>query len=352
MKTTTLITTLLLALAANVACAGPKASHYYHKKNKAFSFALIGDVPYGVPAGSEYLPYDNMVEEINADKDIRWVLHAGDIKSGSSECSDELFYDRKKRFNQFKRPLILTLGDNEWTDCHRVRAGEYQPLERLAKLREIFYSKPGKTLGKRKKWVRTQAWLDGFEEFPENVMWSKSNVVFSAIHIVGSDNGLKAFDANGSAVRTVADDEEVARRTEAAIYWLHKAFDQAERRNAAGVFIMIHANPDLEKLYLESAERDENGRLLRTGFREFLIEFATRSKEFGKPVIMAHGDSHYFRLDKPKLPVNLTDADAFLPNFTRVETFGSSNVHWIKVLVDPKSDEVFQFSQQLVEGNM
>ena len=43
--------------------------------------------------------------------------------------------------------VVLTPGDNEWTDCHRVAAGEYQPLERLAKLREVFYPVPGMTIG-------------------------------------------------------------------------------------------------------------------------------------------------------------------------------------------------------------
>ena len=52
-----------------------------------------------------------------------------------------------------------------------------------------------------------------------------------------------------------------------------------------------------------------------------------------------HGDSHYFRIDKP-----FQDAQGRrLENFTRVETFGDNqanginDVHWLKVLVDAKS---------------
>lgn len=322
-----------------------------HKPNKeqTFSFALIGDTPYGVLPGVTYSPFDHMQKEINSDRSVLWVLHAGDIKSGSTPCSDQLFLDRRNRYKQFNKPVILTLGDNEWTDCHRVKAGGYQPLERLEKLREVFFTPPGTTLAKKMA-VKSQAMDDGFEEFPENVMWSKGNVVFSAIHIVGSDNGLKPFDPHSNAVRTDEDDQEVERRSNAAIKWLNKAFDNAEEKDAAGVFIMIHANPYLEFKWL--LPRDSNGVVTRPGFTEFLTVLATRTKAYGKPVVLAHGDSHWFRIDKPELPMTKDTADVFLDNFTRVETFGANIVHWIKVTVNPASDEVFTFSQQLVKENM
>ena len=326
------------------------AGNDHHSKSKAFSFALIGDTPYGVAPGELYEPFDRMQAEINKDHSIKWVLHAGDIKGGSSNCSDQMFYDRLNRYNDFKRPFILTPGDNEWTDCHRVNAGEYQPLERLARLREIFYPYPGQTLGQKTKRVISQAQTPGYEEFPENVMWKKSGVIFSAIHVVGSQNGLRAFDPNSSATRTEADDLEVERRIDAAIAWLNTTFDKAEKRNAPGVFIMIHANPLLEFKWLLT--RNEAGVVERSGFDAFLQALEVRTASYDKPVILAHGDSHWFRVDKPELPsANNDGKDVFHSNFTRVETFGSSIVHWVKVHVDPSSDEVFQFEQMLVEGN-
>lgn len=87
-----------------------------------FQFALIGDVPYnGGAPGERYVPFDRLIDEVNADARIRWVLHAGDIKNGSTLCSDEMFLDRLGRYRGFQKPFILTLGDNEWTDCHRWR---------------------------------------------------------------------------------------------------------------------------------------------------------------------------------------------------------------------------------------
>ena len=89
------------------------------------------------------------------------------------------------------------------------------------------------------------------------------------------------------------------------------------------------------------------------GFQDFLSALRQQVTAFGKPVVYVHGDSHYFRIDKP-----LLDAQGRrLENFTRVETFGdnqangNNDVHWVKALVDPKSRDVFAFQPQIVPAN-
>ena len=134
-------------------------------------------------------------------------------------------------------------------------------------------------------------------------------------------------------MRTPADDEEVVRRIHAATEWLDVLFSRADGESSPGVFLMIHANPGLER---------NPGN--RTGYLEFLTALENHVVAFEKPVLLAHGDSHYMRVDKPELI-----SDNFLPNFTRVETFGSANVHWLKITVDPKSEEVFSIQQQIVQ---
>jgi hypothetical protein len=42
---------------------------------------------------------------------------------------------------------------------------------------------------------------------------------------------------------------------------------------------------------------------------------------------------------------------AQVENFTRVETFGSPDTHWIRVSVDPNSDNVFSFELEIVDAN-
>lgn len=290
-----------------------------------FQFALIGDTPYNAPIGSVYRPFDDLVAEINADPKLRFVLHAGDIKSGSERCSDELFADRLARFQQFVPPFIITPGDNEWTDCHRANNGAFAPLERLAALRALLYPVPGQTLGQRPAQLTSQAALG----YPENLRWVHHGVVFATLHVVGSSNGLAPFPG-----RSAADDAEVAARAAASLDWMQQAFDLAQSSDAPGLLLMMQANPGLDFIS-NPAER--------VGFETLLEQLEQRVIEYGKPVVLAHGDSHYYRIDKPRL-----DSAPFLPNFTRVETFGAENVHWIRVSVDPKSEDVFFFDAEVV----
>ena len=53
---------------------------------------------------------------------------------------------------------------------------------------------------------------------------------------------------------------------------------------------MIHTNPGLERDTVD-----------RTDFVEFLTALQGHVKAYGKPVVLAHGYSHYFRDDKPSL---------------------------------------------------
>ncbi len=330
------LTALALASALVTGAGSTQAARETQRPegNGPFEFALIGDTPY-IPsntAGIDYPPFERLVAQINADPKLKWVLHAGDIKNGSTLCSDAILEDRLARLSRIAKPLVYTPGDNEWTDCHRANNGGYLPLERLEKLRELFFPVPGTTLGGAPMQVDSQALYAGYEEFPENVRWTHNGVVFATLHVVGSQNARAPF-----AARSADDDAEVARRDAANLAWLHASFDEAEREDAPGVLIMIQANPGLE---FDQRVAD------RRGFEDFLAALEARVAAFGKPVVLAHGDSHYFRVDKPQLL-----GRPFLGNLTRVETFGAGNVHWIRVKVDPKSAGVFDFEEEIVDGN-
>jgi len=40
-----------------------------------------------------------------------------------------------------------------------------------------------------------------------------------------------------------------------------------------------------------------------------------------------------------------------LANFTRVETFGARNTHWVSARIDPNNPNLFDFEPRLVPGN-
>lgn len=303
----------------------------------SFEFALMGDLPY---APTDLEKFDRLIDDINHQPQLRWVLHVGDIKTGSSPCSDAMLSDRLARFGRLVHPFIYTPGDNDWTDCHRAKAGGYQPLERLKRLRELFFPRPDFSLGDRPMGLNSQARSAQYPELVENRRWRFRGVVFATLHIVGSHNGLDGFDPSSRAQRGAADDEEVAHRTAGTVAWLRETFALARDKQAPGVLLAFQANLGLEQ---------PRGHADRQGFEPLIDAIEEEAARFGRPVVLAHGDSHYFRVDKPMIS---SRSQRRMDNVTRVETFGESDVHWLRVVVRPGSREVFSIHQEVVPGNV
>lgn len=308
------------------------------------SFALIGDVPYGSAVEAKF---DHVIESINAAPHVRFVVHTGDVKAGSERCDDALLQKRFNQFQTFRDGVIVTPGDNDWTDCHRTSNGSYLPTERLARFREIFYPVPGMTSGRNAFPVRTQAATAGFEDYVENMLWEFHGTVMATLHVVGSNNGLdpwKSIDPADSYDAPRPDRlAEVQAREAAALAWIDEVFAQAAARKAAGVMIAMQANPNFD---LPAADPE------RQGFNKVLERITRHAVSFGKPVLLAHGDSHYFRVDKPLAGPVKPSGNRMLENVTRVENFGAQNVHWVEVLVDPRDPNVFRIEPRIVKANL
>ena len=198
-----------------------------------FSFVAMGDMPYRLP--DDYPKVDRLISEINKLKPA-FTLHVGDIKSGSAPCTDEVL---KKAFDQLaalEQPLIYSIGDNEWTDCHREKAGKFDPRERLAKVRQIFFAKPDQSLGKAPIPLETQSKaMPKFAKFVENQRWSKNGIAFINVHVVGSNNGFEAHDPAPAA--------EYFERNAANIAWLDDSFAKAKQAGAIGIVLFFQADP-------------------------------------------------------------------------------------------------------------
>lgn len=294
--------------------------------DKPFEFALIGDLPY---SPQQEVQFPNLMADINRSP-LAFVVHDGDFKSGGSLCDDATFVSRKQLFEKFEMPFILVYGDNDWTDCHRQ--GNYDPVERLAKLREIF-NQGNQTLGKRTLTLTRQSENPQFAKYRENVRWIYRGIVFFAINMPGSNNNLG---------RTPDADVEYADRNKANLAWIEESFALAKRSNSKGIMLIAQANPGFE---LDPADKK------RSGYNDFIAALEAETRNFSGQVVFVHGDTHYFRIDKP-LP-RFTDETQLprLENFTRVETFGSPNLHWLRAFYDPKNPNVFEFKQQIVTQN-
>lgn len=298
---------------------------------RGFSFALIGDMPYG--AREEAL-FDRVIDDINADASIAFVLHAGDIKGGGESCADTLLRARLEQLRRLQPALVYTPGDNEWTDCHRGAAGRFDPLERLAALRAMFYSNPHRSLGAKPLVVEPQSAVPGFAELVENVLFVRDGIVFATVHIVGSENNLEPWSGIDTADSRPAPRPDrladVVRRTEAALQWIDAAFARARTIGAHGVWLLMQANPRFE---LPASHQE------RAPFEPIIARLQDQARGFEGTVVLAHGDFHEYVVDKP-LPQ--------AKNLTRVQTFGSPRLHWVKITVEPGAAGLFRFAPRHV----
>jgi hypothetical protein len=284
---------------------------------KPFSFALMGDVPYHE---GEVLDVERMLGEISSES-MSFVVHVGDFKNGSSRCTDELFLHRKQLFNQSLHPFIFVPGDNEWTDCSRKSAGGYVAKERLAKLRELFFAS-NQTLGRNKMALQQQSDDPVFAHYRENARWSQDNVLFVSLNLPGSNNNIG---------NSQADDEEAHERGIANTAWIKQAFAVARKQNMPGIMFFIQADPMFEYGSTRQGLR---------GYWEFLDLMRDETENFSGQVVLAHGDTHFYRVDQPLRNIK---KGGRVKNFTRVEVFGSPTINWLRVHVDANSKGVFRF---------
>lgn len=304
---------------------------------------LWGDEFYDDDPAGKSAAIDQTIESMNAHH-LDFTIFAGDTKNGHSLCADQAIgQDVVNIFNRLDAPTMYSVGDNEWTDCHRTSNGSYDPIERLGFLRTTFFSK-NTTQGMDPITVERQGELG--QAYSENSRFVKSNVEFVALHIPGSNNNLVVTEkqCTKKSNRTQADCDaataEYQARNAKNIEWLKASFAKAREQHLAGVLIAIQA--DIYRIELsDGAYQDDFLPSLNAdnGFSDFFHTLVEETHNFDGQVVLVHGDSHYFRVDKAMY----NDDGTLTSNFTRVEVFGSSDNSWVEMTVDPSSENVFSF---------
>ena len=276
----------------------------------SFTFAVIGDVPYGPPA-----ELGELAQRINRAAPA-FTIHVGDFKSGGSVCSDEAFATVRRLFDEFEQPLIYTPGDNEWTDCHRRSCGQYDPLERLDTLRSMFFATE-QSFGKRKLPLQSQASQSGFGKYVENRRWSVGKVSFVTLHLVGSNNNWQP------ALPSVS---EYAARDEANIAWLRDSFARAKARKDVAIVLAMQADT-----FYGEPKSD-------SGFTRWMAALAEEVESWGKPVLLVQGDTHLHKIDQPLK----TAKGKPLSMLTRVVVPGEHRPDAVMITVDDeRADQPF-----------
>ena len=301
----------------------------------SFSFGLWGDMPYKKAGDDSKLPA--VLQSINR-ADIAFSIYDGDIKDGSSKCTDDVYTDALKMFGAMVKPVVYIPGDNEWTDCHRSNNGGYDALQRLSHLRKVMYPTLN-SLGQTSLALEHQGKAAG-DKYIENVRFSRGPVVFVGLNVPGSNNNviLSAKECTNKSARKQeqcdASNAEYIERDAANIAWLTQSFQKAKDTQARGVVIVFQGDPGFD--WPESEDSDESKLPEFSGYRNFMAQVEQQTAGFAGQVLLVHGDTHFFKIDKP-----LYSPTRVLPNFTRLQTFGSPSLHWVKVTVNPAAEQLF-----------
>ena len=276
----------------------------------------------------------NLIADMN-NSDISFSIHDGDLKAGSgtagstspTTCSDALYQQSLKYLNSFQQPAFFTPGDNDWTDCDRPANGSFNSLERLQRERQLLFATD--------------------RSFGQKTMQTE---VQSAPLCVGTTNTTPRLHRR--PVLPEAMRREPPKRRRPSVAAGHVRRGEGERLGRRDD--RLAGRPGLGPSDGTRAPLRDPKTLTETdgqpdGFKSILSKLRDLTIDFKKPVVLVHGDSHYFRIDKP-----FQDSQGRrLENFTRVETFGDGNndVHWVKALIDPQSRDVFAFQPQIVPAN-
>ncbi|MEM6414511.1 MAG: metallophosphoesterase [Pseudomonadota bacterium] len=249
---------------------------------------IIGDTPYSSQDEAmlaKALP-------IIADGSFPFVLHIGDYKAGKADCidaHDEGFSNLVKSLQP--KPVFYTPGDNEWTDCDRNTNPKtnkpYSDLSRLDRVLSLFAQ--GTPSGAEAFAHRRQ------DRQTENATWTHAGIRYLTIHVTGTNNGRDWVTGDPLEAALKA----VEARDEANKDWLEDVFALAAREKANAIVLATHGDmTDVGKkpvgiMCNDVALSDQHPCDAFVELRNIIRKLTI---DFGKPVLLIHGDTEPFTL--------------------------------------------------------
>ena len=264
------------------------------------TFGAFGDTPYNE---EEEARFPDLIAELNREE-LAFAIHVGDFKSAASVCTDELYLERRRWFGLSHHPFVFLAGDNDWLDCNRALLDGRDPRERLQKLRVIFFDS-GKGLGQAPLTAVRQSDVSPNHAYPEHLRWLDRGVLFITLNVPGPNNNSR-------------DAAERDPRSKAISAWLDDSFRIARAGSLRAIVVFMHASA------WNSAGKP------RRAFRPLLAQLARETRQFGRPVLLVHGDEHQYRVDQP---LRNDESNEPISNFTRVEVFGSPDMNWVRIRI-------------------
>lgn len=154
------------------------------------------------------------------------------IKAANEPCSDKLYAQRRALLNESSGPMVVSLAGSDWSACLNS-AGRSNAIERLNRLREVFYA-DGESLGIRRIQVTRLSSTAKFRSYAENAHWEVNKVLFATINLPANNNHYRPEAGRNSEY----EDRLVANRA-----WLHRLFALAERQKMHGLVLFSDGDP-------------------------------------------------------------------------------------------------------------
>ncbi|KWR82752.1 MULTISPECIES: hypothetical protein [Cupriavidus] len=294
--------------------------------------ALIADTPQWPAAETDTTALFDMM---NAQQ-VAMIVHAGGIKGDTESCGDTVLNARLQVLDDSPTPLLYVPGETDWAECQKPSNGKFDAVERLNRLRELFFPLDT-TLGRRTLPVVRQSDQALFRSYRENVRLVTGGVMLVGLNLPGDNNHYRIEGGRNG---------EFEDRREANRQWLARAFSVAEQRDLPGIVVIAHADP----LFGNGWEKRGKPSLLdafvrhgaRDGYLEFKRQLRDLSSKFSGQVLLVHASDSGFSVDKP-----LRDTSGkIVANFTRVALPIGTPSRWTELTITPGTRSVFQVQLQ------
>jgi hypothetical protein len=265
-------------------------------------------------------------------KDYAFIVANG-IKSASEPCDDKLYTQRRRMLDAAPDPVIVTPAGEDWVACRNAR-GKPNAIERLNRLRELFYP-DNRSLGRQDLELNRLSETAKFRGFAEYAHWQVGKVLFATINLPAPNNNYRADAGRNSEF----EDRAVANRE-----WLARLLRMARLKKLDAVVLFsdadIYTQPPGRRL------RDLFAARARDGFQDVRRQLEKGMQQFAGRVLL---------VDNQRAPAG-PDAPAHTPH-TAIEWRGrlghvsvadltDKEASWVVLRVEPEAETIFVLERE------
>lgn len=286
----------------------------------AHRFAVIG---HGFSDGGE-----KRLEQAIGDNDeasVAFLVVTG-IKGVTEACSDKLYQKRRELIDGAKRPIIVLPARSDWTEC-KNSAGRTNAVDRLNRIREVFYGEPS-SLGAHRLTLTRQSMSPRFRSYAENSHWSVGKVLYATVNLPANNNHF----VNEAGRNNEFEDRLVANR-----FWVNRLFAIAKRDKLGGV--VLFSEGDVKALTQPTGLQALLRRAVseNDGFAEPRRQILTLAQKFPGKVLLVDGT---------RLARGVQPAIEWRGNVGHL----SAGAEALEVVVDPAAKTLFKVDPRKVEA--